>query len=242
MKKLYKTLPFIPLYFFYIFNSFKYKLLYRNSEYISPKWFSKKSKIWNNVSIWWWNCLINSNIWDYTYINSYLDWIFSNNINSIFNNVRIWKFCSIWQNIEIIWWAHKKNITNYPILSKLDIKNIADDHIYYKTIIWNDVLIWSNSKILWNINIWDWAIIWMWAVVTKDVPPYAIVWWVPAKIISYRYEQQIINKLLKINWWDWSIDKIKENINFFSSNNIEDFIITFYKEDENSSNINSKLE
>ena len=82
----------------------------------------------------------------------------------------------------------------------------------------------------------------MWAVVTKDVPPYAIVWWVPAKIISYRYEQQIINKLLKINWWDWSIDKIKENINFFSSNNIEDFIITFYKEDENSSNINSKLE
>ena len=49
------------------------------------------------------------------------------------------------------------------------------------------------------------------AVVTKDVPPYAIVGGVPAKIIRYRYDEETIAFLLRIKWWDMPEDWLKEN-------------------------------
>ncbi len=76
----------------------------------------------------------------------------------------------------------------------------------------NDVWIGSNVSLLPGITISDGAVIAAGAVVTKDVPPYAIVGGVPAKIIRYRFEQEIITKLLEIKWWDWGDAKIKENV------------------------------
>ncbi len=55
------------------------------------------------------------------------------------------------------------------------------------------------------------------AVVTKSVPPYAIVAGVPAKVIKYRFSEQIIAYLLELKWWDWSDEKIKRNGAFFAS-------------------------
>ncbi|MEE1186694.1 MAG: hypothetical protein UHN02_04880 [Acutalibacteraceae bacterium] len=49
------------------------------------------------------------------------------------------------------------------------------------------------------------------AVVTKDVPEYAVVAGVPAKIIKYRFDSDVIGQLLQIKWWNLSEDKIKEN-------------------------------
>jgi acetyltransferase-like isoleucine patch superfamily enzyme len=60
------------------------------------------------------------------------------------------------------------------------------------------------------------------SVVVKDVPPYAIVGGNPAKIIKYRFEPHIIKALLRIKWWDWSLDKIHDNFKYF--NDIEKFI------------------
>ena len=50
---------------------------------------------------------------------------------------------------------------------------------------------------------------------TKDVEPYAIMGGVPARVMKYRYDEDTISKLLSIAWWDWSIEKIEENIEFF---------------------------
>ena len=58
------------------------------------------------------------------------------------------------------------------------------------------------------VNVWQWAIIWAWAVVTKDVPPYAIVWWNPAKVIKYRFDDKKIKELLKIDLGKISIEKM----------------------------------
>lgn len=55
------------------------------------------------------------------------------------------------------------------------------------------------------------------AVITKDVPDYAIVAGVPARIIRYRYDTEQIKKLNGIAWWDWPDDKIR--------NNYEDFFL-----------------
>lgn len=82
-------------------------------------------------------------------------------------------------------------------------------------IIGNDVWIGANVCILPGVKIGDGAIVAAGAVVAKDVPPYAIVGGVPAKVIKYRFEQEIIEKMLEIKWWDWSLDKIEDNIEFF---------------------------
>ena len=68
----------------------------------------------------------------------------------------------------------------------------------------------------------DGAVIAADSVVVKSIPPYAIVGGNPAKVIKYRFEPEIIEALLKIKWWDWSLDKIHDNFKYF--NDVEKFI------------------
>lgn len=85
----------------------------------------------------------------------------------------------------------------------------------------NDVWIGCNSTILRGVTIGDGAVIAANAVVTKDVPPYAIVAGVPARVIKYRFSNEIINRLLMIKWWNWSDSKIKANHAFFTKTKLE---------------------
>lgn len=80
------------------------------------------------------------------------------------------------------------------------------------TVIGNDVWFGHESVIMPAVKVGDGAIIGARAVVTKDVPPYAVVGGNPAKIIRKRFSDEVIDQLLKIRWWDWSYDKITRNI------------------------------
>lgn len=82
-------------------------------------------------------------------------------------------------------------------------------------IIGNDVWIGANVCIMPGVHIGDGAILAAGAIVTKDVEPYAIVGGVPAKLIKYRFEKEIIESFLRIKWWEWSVEKIEENIELF---------------------------
>ena len=68
----------------------------------------------------------------------------------------------------------------------------------------------------------DGAVIASDSVVVKNVPPYAIVGGNPAKIIKYRFSEDIIEALLRIKWWNWDIDKIYDNFKYF--NRVEEFV------------------
>lgn len=81
-----------------------------------------------------------------------------------------------------------------------------------KLIIGNDVWIGYNAIILSGVKIGDGAIVATGAVVTKDVKPYEIVGGIPAKVIRKRFSDEVIIKLQKMKWWNWSVDKIKRNL------------------------------
>jgi carbonic anhydrase/acetyltransferase-like protein (isoleucine patch superfamily) len=66
----------------------------------------------------------------------------------------------------------------------------------------NDCWIGSDVTFIGGVNVGDGAVVLAKAVVTKDVPPYAIVGGIPAKVIDYRYDEETISFLLKIKWWE----------------------------------------
>lgn len=75
----------------------------------------------------------------------------------------------------------------------------------------NDVWIGERAMLIGGVHIADGAVVLAGAVVTKDVPPYAIVGGVPAKIIRYRYDEETISFLLQAQWWNNTEDWFKEN-------------------------------
>ena len=77
-------------------------------------------------------------------------------------------------------------------------------------IVEDEVWIGDDSWIKSGVHIGKGAIIATGAIVTKDVPPYAIVGGVPARIIKYRFDKEIIDRLLEIKWWELSDDFFKK--------------------------------
>ncbi len=88
------------------------------------------------------------------------------------------------------------------------------------TIIGNDVWIGYDSIIMPGIKIGNGVIIATKSVVTKDVEPYSIVGGNPAKLIRKRFNSDIIEMLETLKWWDWHIEKITENLDILTSNDI----------------------
>ena len=95
----------------------------------------------------------------------------------------------------------------------MDVKNITEAWDNKGDIvIGNDVWIGYEAVILAGVTIGDGAVIGARAVVTKDIPPYTIVGGVPAKPIRKRFSQETIDLLLKIKWWNWPEERIRQHI------------------------------
>lgn len=110
---------------------------------------------------------------------------------------------------------HQELVNKYG--KHTDNSNYEDSKIRNnrKVTIGNDVWIGANVIILPGVNIGDGACIAAGAVVTKDVEPYQIVGGNPAKLIRYRFDNNTIDRLLKIKWWEWDHSTIEENIESF---------------------------
>jgi len=76
----------------------------------------------------------------------------------------------------------------------------------------NDVWIGYDAVIMSGVTIGDGAIIGTRAVVTKSVPPYAIVGGVPAKLIRYRFPEAVIAELQKLQWWNWPPEEVQKRL------------------------------
>ena len=89
------------------------------------------------------------------------------------------------------------------------------------TVIGNDVWIGHKATIMAGVKIGDGAIVAAHSVVTKDVDPYTIVGGNPSKVIKKRFDDEQIQKLLKVQWWNWPLDKITAHVKDLTSNQFE---------------------
>jgi acetyltransferase-like isoleucine patch superfamily enzyme len=141
-------------------------------------------------------------------------------------NLKIGKFCSIAMNTSIYLGSeHRTNwVTTYPFFAKFDEAKQTNNTTKGDVNIGNDVWIADGAIILSGVTIGDGAVVGARAVVSKDVKPYEIVAGNPARHIRYRFDEDTISELLKIKWWDWNIEKIKDNFDLILSSNINNFI------------------
>ncbi len=72
----------------------------------------------------------------------------------------------------------------------------------------NDVWMGHNVNVLAGVTVGDGAVIGAGAVVTKNVPPYAVVGGTPAKVLRYRFPRHIIERLLRLKWWDMELSEL----------------------------------
>lgn len=136
----------------------------------------------------------------------------------------IGKFCSIAGNASIGLGKHsmdlistsplffsKKNATGFSWTSKNSFEE------YSRVNIGNDVWIGMSAMIIGGVTIGNGAVVAAGAIVTKDVPPYAVVGGVPAKVIKYRFSAETIEKLLELKWWNLPDEILKKKINLFNN-------------------------
>lgn len=112
--------------------------------------------------------------------------------------------------------ANAKNGYSFSNETLFNEHRYADSLNKYPVIIGNDCWIGDGVFIVGGCHIADGAVVLAHAVVTKDVPPYAIVGGVPARVIGYRYSEEDIKFLQTIRWWENSITWLKENYKLFS--------------------------
>lgn len=108
-----------------------------------------------------------------------------------------------------------------------DSQLIRNDKFDKPLVIGNDVWIGCNATVLRGVSIGDGAVIGANSLVNKDVPPYAIVAGCPARIIKYRFEKEIIDKLLHMQWWNWDDKTIKEHPELFTSPINQDILTSY---------------
>lgn len=173
---------------------------------------SQKARINRKVKVF------RSEIGDYSYVGR----------NSSLVCASVGKFCSIAGGCMIGAGKHTlNNISTSPIFTERTngtgyswIEKSIEDPYSDKVEIGNDVWIGARVMIVGNVKIGNGAVVAAGAVVTKDVPPYAVVGGIPAKVIKYRFETQVINKLEKIQWWNQSMEQLVKNINSFQQTDV----------------------
>ena len=201
-----------------IIHSFKYK---KKNIYISHGvWYNKKTTFEGMNKIGEYANISNSEIGYATYL--------GNNVELI--NAKIGRFFSIARDVRVVSTTHPTStfVSTSPVffstLKQCGFSYVTNNKFKeqkyidgYSTIIGNDVWIGEGALIMGGVKIGNGAIIAAHAVVTKDVPDFAVVAGVPALIKKYRFSEKHILFLQHLQWWDKDINWIKRYADYFDN-------------------------
>lgn len=154
-------------------------------------------------------------------------------LNTIMRFTKVGRFCSFAPNVDVGGVDHDyKKVTTLPefrykqmVGGKVDV---SEQKKY--GCIGSDVWVATGAIILRKCRVGDGAIIGAGAVVTHDVPAYAIVAGVPAKVIGYRFPAEHIERLLKIQWWNWPDDVLGKHLGDLIHSDVDDETLTKMEE------------
>lgn len=200
--------------------SFLFKIKYRNKCKFGKKVFINKFSHFEGG-----NTIKNNS----QFINSYIGMRSYIGQDCRFNDTYIGRYTSIASNVISLIGTHpiEKFVSTHPYFYSPS----PDDCNYfnefskaknsnYSIVIGNDVWICENVMLMQGITIGDGAIVAAGAIVTKDVPPFAVVGGVPAKFLRYRFSQEEIKYLLEIKWWNKGQQWIDSNYTVFRNINL----------------------
>lgn len=143
-------------------------------------------------------------------------------------SLTIGKYCSIGTNVFIFLGSEHRIdwVSTYPFPFLWSGAKTIQGHPSTKgdVVIGNDVWIAFGTTILSGVTIGDGAAIGACSVVARNIPPYAIAAGNPAQVIRYRFDEQTVQNLLRIKWWNWPDQKVRENVHLICSPSIDAFI------------------
>jgi acetyltransferase-like isoleucine patch superfamily enzyme len=142
--------------------------------------------------------------------------------------VIIGNWCSLASDVEIMPGGNHRidTVTTYPIQRRYGLAGAHQSGQPWSkgdVVIGNDVWIGRGAKILGGVSIGDGAVVAAWSVVTKSIAPYTVVAGVPARVIRRRFDDEIVESLLRIRWWNWSDDVVLEHVEELTSNDLAAF-------------------
>lgn len=147
-------------------------------------------------------------------------------IYSEVHSIKIGNFCSIARNVDIQEWNHPvKKLSTSMIETNFfggDIRKEMESK--GEITIGHDVWIGTQTVILSGVTIGNGAIIGANSLVSNNIPPFAIAVGNPAKVIKYRFTNEIISKINELEWWYWDFEKIKLNKELFTTLNFENIV------------------
>ena len=148
----------------------------------------------------------------------------------IVNRPKIGNYCSIAPDVSfVIDGEHNyKLISTYPFKQRyLGGKDVSESK--GDIVIGDDVWIGTRATILSGVSIGQGAVIAACSVVTKDVPPYAIVGGNPAHIIKYRFDEATISRLIKLDYSKINRENVKQNLEMLYSNYEKEFDVNYFE-------------
>lgn len=171
----------------------------------------------------------NITVGDFTYI---ADSEFESHVTNFYpwskDKLIIGKFCQIATGVEFIMndANHQMSaVSTFPFYTldgwDMEAPSASDMPFRGNTVIGNDVWIGQNAVILPGVNIGDGAIIGANSVVGSNIAPYTIVAGNPAKVIRTRFDEELIDLMLRFKWWDKSITEINELIPILTCSDLE---------------------
>lgn len=156
---------------------------------------------------------------------------------SVVQSTTIGRYCSIAPNVTIGPADHNMSLLSTHLFSSgswgpfrnspeyKEIRSkIKDPRKIARTFVGNDVWIGANVFVRRGVTIGDGAVIAAGATVVKDVEPYAVVGGVPARIIRYRFSDDIRDSLLDLKWWNYDLSKLSQPIDYSNINGAIDLL------------------
>jgi len=200
-----------------------YRIKFPSTKFIGKNYLGKGNDFGKGSTIYEECRISKSRLGSYSYISSF----------SRINNAEIGSYCSIGPEVLIGLGMHptSKFVSTHPSFFSTNKQSgiVYSQQSKFvetkRTLVGNDVWIGARAIILDGVTVGNGAIIGSNSVVTKDVPPYAVVGGVPAKVIKFRFQAEEIEQLLEIKWWNWNEDKLRMHADIFDD-------ITIFLKDE----------